>query len=760
MVAFYSMGIMNYCSHDPGCALVKVDGSNFDFIFAEEGFLSRKKKSYQFPLRSMKYCLDYFGINLERLDVLTLDFMDHQRAYRTSNNYRLLAGDFIRSRLNIDPIKIKYASSHHFAHALTAYWPSGFDDAAVLVVDGLGSKQQTHSVFHMNNTGKTDLLFEQKGVGIGALYSLGTSSLGFDSGEEGKVMGLAPYGKDHEEFDVSLPDLTGDFCGFVTDYSRQMVRNPSPSLRFKIRFPETKNSVYEPYFARFAFNLQAETERALSHLAKEALISTGSKNLCFAGGVALNCVANNYLQHLDELKGGFFVQPASGDTGIPLGLALSGLELSGIELSSLNSEKFRSRLRNPFSSDKSPLFNLYKDNLEQFVSSNNIKTRKFSACDIAEKITEGNVIALYSEGIEFGPRALGHRSFLADARTEQMKSILNQKIKHREPYRPFAPIVLVEDFEKYFISKVHEHPFMLQAPLCNDFARKTIPAVCHIDGSARVQTISKSGGKARQIIEEFKKITGISATVNTSFNDNDEPIVFTKLDALNAFLNCNADILILEDDVIDRKELTEIESLKVNLNILIDEFRNNYFETAIKELTKITTSSSSKEFYEFLYFNANLTRYYREERMQIRLIDFMFARDKLKLLYIDAYHADQLVKLAILTGNSFDDLVGRYSIINDDYQAAKIMKCPSDNLLYNFSAYSANTFLLGEGNQLSNFNSFYKISDKIINLDLSKVKNLDNFAHLSSLESITESYEHRLDKNIDQLFSQIGLSRQ
>ena len=230
MKSIYSMGIMNYCSHDPGCAIIKSDGSKFEYIFAEEGFLSRKKKSYQFPLRSIKYCLDYFDITLSHLDVLTLDYMDIARNFRTSNNYRLLIGDFIRSRLRVDAKKIKYSKSHHYAHALTAFWPSGFDEAAVLVVDGLGSQQQTHSIFHMDKTGRADLIFEQKGVGIGALYSLITGSLGFASGEEGKTMGLAPYGRGLAEFDEVLPALNGEFDGFITDYSNQITRSPSLSL--------------------------------------------------------------------------------------------------------------------------------------------------------------------------------------------------------------------------------------------------------------------------------------------------------------------------------------------------------------------------------------------------------------------------------------------------------------------------------------------------------------------------------------------------
>ena len=216
MTKFFSMGIMNYCSHDPACALIKVDDSKIEFIQAEEGFLSRKKKSYQFPIRSMKYCLDYFSIKIDDIDSVTFDYMDHRRDFRTSNNYRLLIGDYIRSKLKIPQNKM-FFSSHHYAHALSTFWPSGFDESTVMIVDGLGSEQQTHSIFYMNEDGGKKLEFEQKGVGIGALYSLVTNKLGFDPGEDGKTMGLAPYGKKHFNYDKILPSLKGKFFDLFTD---------------------------------------------------------------------------------------------------------------------------------------------------------------------------------------------------------------------------------------------------------------------------------------------------------------------------------------------------------------------------------------------------------------------------------------------------------------------------------------------------------------------------------------------------------------
>ena len=188
----YFMGFMNFCSHDPGAALVKIENGSFEYIFAEEGFLSRRKKSYQFPIRSIEYCLNHFGIKIDQVDRFILDYMNEKTFFRTSNNYRLLAGDFIRSKMKINPERISFIKSHHLAHAYTAFYPSGFEDATVIIVDGLGSNNQTHSIYSANKHNGIKLLHQQSGTGIGSIYSMVTKILGFASGEEGKTMGRAP----------------------------------------------------------------------------------------------------------------------------------------------------------------------------------------------------------------------------------------------------------------------------------------------------------------------------------------------------------------------------------------------------------------------------------------------------------------------------------------------------------------------------------------------------------------------------------------
>jgi len=749
-MANYSLGIMNYCSHDPGCALIKEENGEIDLIFAEEGFLSRRKKSYHFPIRSMKYCLDFFGISIEDINVVMVDYMDHKRVYRTSNNYRLLIGDFIRSKLKIPSHKIKFAESHHYAHALTAFWPSGFDESAVMVVDGLGSKQQTHSIFHMRKDGECKKIFEQKGAGIGALYTSITKALNFESGEEGKTMGLAPYGRNIKDY--SFDELKGQYEGLNTDYSHILDRSPSFFLKKDYRKPKSKDDLYSPYFVKLAYDLQTETERCLMHLAKKSIEKTGSKNLCFAGGVALNCVANNKIQHLDEVEN-FWVQPASGDTGIPIGLAIAGLKEIGLNLGTLFTADNRKKISIPYSQDPKPLENLYQKELNDIFSKHGIVLSEFNASYIAKRISSEKIISIFSKGIELGPRALGHRSFLADASSKDMKEIMNSKIKHREAYRPFAPMVLKKDFNKYFESITNNHPYMLQAPKCKEKAKKEVPSICHVDDTARVQTVDKNNGKVHEIINEYKNLTNKSVIINTSFNDNNEPIVFTKLDAICSFLRCNADTLILEEKVLDRENITDIEQLRSDVLKLQEHILTEYFKESLSSLTHIT--KSKKEYHDlnnFIKFNLSLTSYHKTERMYLKLIDFIFNRDSTRKLFTDQYHLKILHE--IFEENAYKELfLGKVVLVEDRFSSRNLIEEDSDFILFNLSAYFLNVYSRKEFVKPNSINSFYEISDKKLvsnhyykENDLIEVKT-------SAIEQILKSYEHNRDSDIEEFFN-------
>ena len=747
----YSVGFMNYCSHDPGCAIIRTDGKEIDLAYAEEGFLSRKKKSYQFPIRSLNYCLDFFKITLSDVDILMLDYMDHKRNFRTSDNYRLLAGDFIRSKLDIDPKKIKFVKSHHYSHALTAFWPSGLNESAVMIVDGLGSEQQTHSIYKASSKGIVKLLFEQKGVGIGALYSLITNKLGFGAGEEGKTMGLAPYGRLHKNIDKKLPSLRGKLDSGTVDYSNQMYRHPSAKLKLDLKKLKNKKDVYSPYFSRLAYNLQKEAERSLLHLAKYSLKVSKSNNLCFAGGVALNCVANNKIQEIPSIKN-FFIQPASGDSGIPIGLAIAGLEEIGFNLGKLFNKKNRLKLRSRYSNDKAPLQYDNKKIISKIITHNKIITHHFCPKQLAKDISDGKIVSLCSSGIEFGPRALGNRSFLADARNMKMKEVMNKKIKHREGYRPFAPIVLEEKFREYFISPINNHPYMLQAPRVKNKTILKAPAICHVDKTARVQTLEKNQGKAREILENYYKLTNIPILINTSFNDNNEPIVFTQIDALCSFIRTNADILILEDKVIYRSEIKNINKLKNYSEKCREDFRKKYFIKSIIKNTSITKKTASIELDQFIKRNSLMSNFFREDRLYIKLINFLFNRNTNLILFIDKYHFNFLKTFCYTNSINFKLLIPKYKIVQDNYESIKFIKNNSEFMLYNLSSYFYNDYTSQRLLKMK-IKSFYNLSDKLLENEKYIIKTKSN--QMNVIGKLVDSYEHNLDLTIDDFMSTI-----
>ncbi len=748
----YSMGIMNYCSHDPGCALIRSDGQSFDYIFAEEGFLSRKKKSYHFPLRSMKYCLDFFGLKLNDVDVLMLDFMDQKTYFRTSVNYRLLIGDFIRSRLDIQKSKIHFSESHHFAHALTTFWPSGYKEAGVLVVDGLGSHQQTHSVFRMDANGRTQLIYEQKGVGIGTLYTLSTRALGFESGEEGKTMGLAPYGAAAIQYDKKLPDLRGQYKGLLTDYSAQLIRNPSPQLKFFFPPPRSKKELYQPFFCRFAYKLQQETERCLMHLAAKTLEATKSDNLCFAGGVALNCVANHKIRHIPLVKQ-FYIQPASGDTGVPIGLAIAGLEKIGFNLATIMTKSNREKLARPFSCDSAPLADLEKSKLKNLLKKHQISLQPFNPEKVADALRRKKIVALLDGGIELGPRALGHRSFLADAREEKMKRILNAKIKHREGYRPFAPAILQRYFNKYFQSSQPHQPYMLEAPRCTKHALKRIPAACHVDLTARAMTVNNQAGKISEILEHFNKITNVPVLINTSFNDNEEPIVFSKIDALCCFLRCNADLLVLNNQMLDRKQIKTSQKFLEEVTFIQKKLKWNYFRQALQELTLCKRDNTAHELYEFLDINQKLSNYNQTFRILNKIIFFLQTRNIKNTLYLDKYHYNQISQILAWMGENLNNTLPNYKIVDDSFSGLEKIPNNSEFILYNASGYFHSHFV----KKPLHSKSFYELNDKILNFSL--YQNLKNESGKSLMSELKNSYEFDPVKTIEDFFANLDKNK-
>jgi len=749
----YSLGYMNWCSHDPAACIVEYDtaGGSIRYISAEEGSFSRRKKSYHFPIRSIQYCLEYFDISMSDIDIVSLDYMDYPRLYRTSDNYRLLVGDFIRSKLQISPqTKINYCDTHHLAHAYTAFLPSGFSSATVLIVDGLGSQQQTHSVYRASRESGFESVFEQKGTGIGLLYTLVTDLLGWDYGEEGKTMGLAPYGRHKEVLDSNLPDFAGHRDGLLVDFSRIITRSPSPAFRCEFELPEGEIDIYRDEYTRIAYLLQRETEDTILHLVQEAIRKTGETRVCLAGGVALNCVTNELVAKLPQVED-LFIQPAAGDSGIPFGLALQGMSQQNEEFVERYLDREGQKKYFPFSDDKMSAINGLP-NISTILEAYNVYPHRFSETIVAENLAKSKVVCLCTEGIEYGPRALGHRSILSDARNPEMKAIMNKKIKHREGYRPFAPVVLAEHFDRYFVSTSASHDYMLRAVDCVETARDVIPSVVHVDNTARVQTVTPEMGKLHEILDAFHSLTGVPVLINTSFNDNDEPIVFDAIDAFCCFLRTSADMLVVEDEMYFRSEISDTSALLAEVLAVQDERIGSTMRKALESLTSIGKSDKS-EIGIFLKTNLEISHFHNKYAGFDRLHSFLSSRNNSRPLVVDEYHQNVVNEVLESTGLGASLRGLSIFVVEDTICGIEDIPDSSDVLLYNMSAIYHNSYTEYCFGDKSDLWFFYGNSDKLIELQ-SYIYNETNAA--TDIDQILDSYETNRSESIDGIFNAIA----
>lgn len=741
----YSLGFMNYCSHDPAACLVrKSPDGRLDYIHYEEGMLSRKKKSYQFPLRAIKACLDHFGITLGDVDVVALDFMNAKTVHNTAAYYRKLMGDYLRANLAVRPDQVHFVASHHLAHAYTAFYPSGFDSAAVLVIDGLGSEQQTHSIFDASVDGSIRHVYSQRGTGVGKLYSTITELLGFEEGEEGKTMGLAPYGAAYPEQDGALPSLQGNYQGFCIDYSTVIRRHPTSSVSVPIPRCPAKADVYSPYYSRLAYNVQKELETAMLHLARQISERLGARRLCIAGGVGLNCVANEIIRASGIFED-VFVQPASGDSGLAFGLALAGIEEAAtrrnagrVDWRSFASESFWTYA--PIKFDQAGLCSVLEKHGVRYATA--------GAADIAELLAGGAIVAYYEAGWEFGPRALGHRSFLADPRSPDMKATLNSKIKHREGYRPFAPIMLQEYFHEYFESTTDRHPHMLFAVGCKDKARAEAPTIVHVDGTARVQTCSADVGTIHQILKEFHARTGVPILVNTSLNDNDEPIVLNPIDALSCFLRTNADALAVNGVLVLRTDIPDVESLLRVAEGIQREDVQQMTRTALRQL--LQEKATVEEPVSFLSRHLLASLHARHWASEERIVNELFLEPNIEgmaRLVTDDFHRQVLEEIAATykLPLPFRDI----QVVADDWHSLSLIREDSYLLLYNVSVLQSDDEVRRAFPALAACQSFYRSGDR-------RVASARRYCKPQEMaDLVTSCYETDPNRSIDELFAEM-----
>ena len=582
--------------HDAAAALLR-DGVLI--AAAEEERFSRVKHDYGFPKHAIRFCLDQAGIEGKDLDyvaffekpfrkfdrILMTTLQTYPQSWKVFRESmiswmidKLWVGTTLQTELGISKEKLLFCE-HHLSHAASAYLCSPFEESAILTVDGVGEWVTT--TYGIGRGNDIRLLKQiEFPHSIGLLYSAFTAFLGFEVNEgEYKVMGMAPYGVPRYVDKVwklvqQNPDgsfsLDMDYFSFhhSTDqtYSRKFVTlfgEPRPSkLQFFTRgtgFPKYFGSPPANYnelcdlnqhYADVAASIQRVTEELLLNMANHLHRETGLKRLCIAGGVGLNSVANARILKETPFEQ-LFVQPAAGDAGGALGAALWA---------------YNSLLGKPrgFTMRHAHWGRSNSDaEIGDFLKRSGIPFQHFEDDDelrdhVVLSLMQGKVVGWSQGRFEWGPWALRNRSILADPRNPEMKDIVNAKIKFREPYRPFAPSVLAESAGKYFdLARAQcHHParYMLYVAPVKESQRSTLPAITHVDGTARLQTVFREqSARYYDLIERFGQATGVPVVLNTSFNLRGEPIVNTPADAFNTFSKSEMDSLVLENFLVEKE---------------------------------------------------------------------------------------------------------------------------------------------------------------------------------------------------------------
>src|SRR6202522_2674557 len=599
--------------HDSAAALV-VDGEIVSA--AQEERFSRKKHDARFPEHAIRYCLEAGGLNAAYLDsvvfydkpVLKFErlletylmfapsgFSSFRMAVPLWIREKLFQKDLLQSRLKeLDPktdwaAKLRF-TEHHQSHAASAFFPSPFEEAAVLTMDGVGEWATTSLAHGRGN--RLEILKEiHFPHSLGLLYSAFTYYTGFkvNSGEY-KLMGLAPYGEPRftkQIFD-HLIDVKADGSFHLNlDYFNYCAGLTMTNASFHRLFglpPRKASKPLTQHHMDIAAAIQAVLEEVILRLTRSLAAETGISNLCLAGGVALNCVANGKVLRDGHFKN-IWIQPASGDAGGALGAALAA------------HYQFHGQTRTlPACSDSmrgtylGPEFS--QDDIERRLRSVGARFETLCECELtaksADALAEGKALAWFQGRMEFGPRALGARSILGDARSPSMQSVLNLKVKYRESFRPFAPSVLRERVREYFNLDTDSPYMLLVADVVErrrrsmsaeeqklfgieklNIPRSDIPAVTHVDYSARVQTVHRdTNPRYHALISAFEQRTGCPVIVNTSFNVRGEPIVCTPEDAFHCFMGTEIEALAIGNCFLRKED--QDPSLKRNYETAFD----------------------------------------------------------------------------------------------------------------------------------------------------------------------------------------------
>ncbi len=552
-------------------AAALVTDSDIVAAAAEERF-TREKTTGLFPVHAIRNCLREGHLDPKQVDYIAHGFAyEPFREYFTEDEYRrqqyaeVYSPDVQRRNLdewfpNCGWAEKLVPVNHHLAHAASAFFPSGFSESLILVSDGMG---EINSMTVAVGQGKDITVLRQVSSlhSLGILYGVFTLYLGFYFGvDEYKVMGLAPYGNQRKYYS-QISDLvhlredgTYTIPLFASNRTQQEKETHSGILHeLEGRFGPRREAGAEftQHHKDIAAALQAVVQTCQLHVLRHFRRETGMENLCMAGGVALNCSANGVIKRSRQFKR-MFVQPAAGDDGVALGAAL--------HVHSLNNPKFEpKRMAAPL---WGPCFS--REEIEEMLGPRKDCVVRLgeafpSLCrEVAGRLSQGQIVGWFQGRMEYGPRALGNRSILADPRDPGMRDKINALVKKREGFRPFAPVVTKEAASTYFeIQKGEEEAYahMLLVTQVRAAYRDKLPAITHIDGSARVQTVSREHyPKLHELLCAFEKITGIPILLNTSFNVKGQPMICTPGEALDTFLFARLDLLVLEEFLISPHE--------------------------------------------------------------------------------------------------------------------------------------------------------------------------------------------------------------
>jgi len=561
---------------NPSAALL-IDGEIISWA-EEERFNRIKTAPNSLPIKSTKWCLEYAGLTLDDVDQIAYGwdspsyitetkkfFLSQPKEFFDSSSY-----NHLQTELNLNlyhPDRIKYQLQlglgslsvnrklpeivflkHHECHAASAFCSSGYSEGNVISIDGSGEEVSTLLCYASNNKIEVIKSFKLPDT-LGGFYATFTEFLGFRPyHDEGKVMGLASYGKYQEELQNKLdkfipfdPD-TGDFS---INPKLRYIGDHTYGGRYTDEFveifgtPRGNESAIDGPYADIAYAIQYRLENIVKSLAEWLYKETGSRKLCLAGGVAMNCVMNGHLAEMDFVDN-IYVQPASADNGVSLGAA----QLLNMQAGLQNKNMAHAYWGPEYSDDL--IIKALNESKLRYKKSKNICN------EIARKINEGKIVGWFQGRLEVGARALGNRSILASPLIKDMQDKINLEVKHRENWRPFCPSMKEEVYEKYMDSSA-DSPYMIMAfPVREEF-RSIIPAVVHVDGTARPQAVSKKyNSRFWGLLDEFEKLTGHAVLINSSFNIQGEPIVCSPSDALRTFGATGLDILAIGDFIVEK----------------------------------------------------------------------------------------------------------------------------------------------------------------------------------------------------------------